>query len=192
MPSTLRIVDYAHGFTGSCHDASAFEHTSAQKYPEWFFKGDEFAFTDSAYPLTARSIPIHKEPANRIPANAKFDKVVSHLRVRSEHCIGALKGRFQCLRGLRVLIRDNEDHIRACRWITIAIILHNVVLDIEGTVSSQRFSFIHGLEQEHEDREIEDIPQNVLIENLDGQEKRNRLIAELSAYNELRRADMEI
>jgi hypothetical protein len=28
--------------------------------PTGFFDGDEFAWTDSAYPVTMRSIPVHK------------------------------------------------------------------------------------------------------------------------------------
>jgi hypothetical protein len=90
--------------TGSAHDASAFEHTAASKYPNWFFQGEEFAWGDSAYAVNDRTISIHKKPASLRPENALFDKMASRLRVRSEHCMGALKGRFQCLRGLRVNI----------------------------------------------------------------------------------------
>ena len=46
-------MDYAHGPTGSAHDAAAFEHTAAFKYPNWFFEGEEFAWTNSAYSLTS-------------------------------------------------------------------------------------------------------------------------------------------
>ena len=85
-------MDYAHGLTGSAHDASAFEHTAASKHADWFFKGNEFAWVDSAYPVSSHTIPVHKRPASLIPENALFDSAVAHLRVRSEHCMGALKG----------------------------------------------------------------------------------------------------
>ncbi|KAK0460317.1 hypothetical protein IW261DRAFT_1429065 [Armillaria novae-zelandiae] len=49
---------------GSAHDASAFMYTAAGRWPEWMFKGNEFAWTDSAYTLTARTIPVHKKPAS--------------------------------------------------------------------------------------------------------------------------------
>jgi len=130
VPSNLRIVDYSHGFTGSAHDSTAFQHTAAARYPDWFFDGQEFAWVDSAYALTIRTIPVHKEPASRLRRNAIFDKAVSRLRVRSEHCMGALKGRFQCLRGLRVKINSHEDHRKAMRWISVVIILHNLIIDI--------------------------------------------------------------
>jgi hypothetical protein len=93
-------VDYSHGFTGSAHDAVAFEHTAAAQHPNWFFEGNEFAWADSAYALNCYTIPVHKQPASLRPENAAFDHVVSHLRVCSEHCMGALKGCFQCLCGL--------------------------------------------------------------------------------------------
>ena len=49
--------------------------------------------------------------------------------------MGALKGHFQCLPGLHVSINSPNDHIHACHWITVAIILHNLIIDVEGTAS---------------------------------------------------------
>ena len=181
VPSNLRIVDYSHGFTGSAHDATAFQHTAAARFPDWLFHGQEFAWVDSAYALTPHTIPVHKEPASRIRENAIFDKVVSRLRVRSEHCMGALKGRFQCLRGLRVKINSHEDHREAMRWITTTIILHNLIIDIEGVEGTRRewedsgtseedgqgANRSHGEEDEDEDKDSL------------GVRKRNQLVAEL-------------
>jgi DDE superfamily endonuclease len=100
VASNLCIVDYSHGMTGSTHDSAAFAHTGAAKYPDCFFDGEEFAWADSTYTVNSRTIPVHKQPALIIYKNALFDGVVSHLHVQSEHCIGVLKGHFQCLCGL--------------------------------------------------------------------------------------------
>lgn len=62
--SNLRIVDYSHGFTGSAHDATAFEHTAAHKHLDWFFEGKEFAWADSAYTLNKCTIPFHCKPVS--------------------------------------------------------------------------------------------------------------------------------
>jgi len=132
VPSNLWVVGYSHGFTGSAHDSAAFQHTAATRFPDWFFNGQEFAWVDSAYALTIQTIPVHKEPASRLRQNAIFDKAMSQLRVRSEHCMGALKGRFQCLCGLRVKINSHEDHYQVMRWISVVIILHNLIIDING------------------------------------------------------------
>jgi hypothetical protein len=66
--------------------------------------------------------------------------------------MGDLKGQFQCLRGLRVDIKSNKDHVEACRWITIAIILHNMVIDVDGTAAALNFGHLHLHAQEVEDR----------------------------------------
>jgi hypothetical protein len=160
---------------------------AAHKYPEWFFEGDEFAWADSAYTLNKRTIPVHRKPASLRRENTIFDKAVAHLRVRSEHCMGALKGRFQCLRGLRVNINSNTDHIMACRWITVAIILHNLIIDVEGEVSEAAFYPLHDQEEgqeiiAHPMEEEEEEEEEELEE--EGETKRCQLIAELLAYRE--------
>jgi hypothetical protein len=120
------------GRTGSAHDAVAFKGTAAYLHPELIFKNDEFAFTDSAYSASFRVIPIHKAPANLDPRVRAFDKAVSRLRVKSEHCNGLLKGRFQSLKSLRISIDRRRDHVRAMRWISACIILHNICVDVGG------------------------------------------------------------
>jgi len=167
--------------TGSAHDATAFEHTTAAKHPDWFFEGEEFAWADSAYTVNSRTIPVHKKPASDDPANALFDKTVAHLRVRSEHCMGALKGRFQCLRGLRITINSKRDHHFACRWITIAIILHNLIIDVEGSKSAAHFARDHHQTEEFEDHGAQD----ELMDGDDDKVKRRELVAELVAFHEM-------
>jgi hypothetical protein len=191
IPSNLRIVDYSHGHTGSAHDLTAFEGTGAHRFPDHLFKGEEFAWADSAYNVTERVIPIHKRPAADIPENARFDQAVSQIRVRCEHCMGALKGRWQCLRGLRLSINSQHEHVAACRWITICIILHNLCIDVEGIcsvyihasslISSAGSSNLEFFIQQH-DRE-EDVDATV-DENSGGEisnAKRHRLVAEYAA-----------
>jgi hypothetical protein len=56
------------------------------------------------------------------------------VRIRSEHTIGYLKGRFSSLRGLRQQINSKRDHEIAINWIITCVILHNIILDIEGGI----------------------------------------------------------
>ncbi|KIK92049.1 hypothetical protein PAXRUDRAFT_148163, partial [Paxillus rubicundulus Ve08.2h10] len=83
LPSNPWIVDYAHGLTGSAHGASAFEHRAAVRHTDWCFQGDEFAWVDSAYPVTSCTIPVHKWPAALLAENTVFDTAVSDLWVLS-------------------------------------------------------------------------------------------------------------
>lgn len=182
IPVDLCIVDYSHGYTGSVHDAAAFESTAAYIHPEWLFSGQEFAWVDSAYTLDSRTIAVHKKPASLLPENMVFDSMVSHLCIRSEHCMGALKGRFQCLRGLRVNINTAEDHIEACRWMTIAIILHNLVINVEGidadTLADLRRT--HSGREEQVDSGVRAEDEGIVLGT--GEAKRTRLTAELIAF----------
>ena len=96
--------------------------------------------------------------------------------------MGALKGRFQCLRGLRVAINSPESHFKAMRWMKVAIILHNLVIDVEGEVSGAQFSALHTHVEEVEDSGELDDELDVAEGEDEGQTKRNQLIAELLAY----------
>lgn len=89
-------------------------------------------WADSAYTLTPHIIPVHKKPAADNPLNAQFDSAVAEIRICLEHCMGALKGRWQSLHGLHFAIDQKCDHDAACEWIHMCIILHNLVVDIEG------------------------------------------------------------
>jgi len=144
-----------------------------------FFDGEEFAWADSAYAVNSQMIPVHKKPASLEPMNVLFDKVVAGLRVRSEHCIGALKGRFQCLRGLRVHINSNNNHYEACKWILVAIILHNLIIDVEGSQSAEYFQNAHGPNEEEDDAGIH--RENGRIDISSNDAKRRQLVEELWA-----------
>jgi len=95
--------------------------------------------------------------------------------------MGALKGRFQCLHGLHVNITSNEDHKAACWWITIAIILHNLIIDVEGYASGVAFAPLHTRAEEREDCGDPALAFDGDLTEA-GELKRQRLIAELLAY----------
>ena len=65
-----------------------------------------------------------KRPERDEPDNEAFNKRVSMLRIRSEHAIGFLKGRFQSLRDLQVLIQDEKTHKSATYWVVACIAIH--------------------------------------------------------------------
>lgn len=53
------------------------------------------------------------------------------LRIRSEHAIGFLKGRFQCLKSLRVSINGKTSHKIATFWIIAGIAVHAFAIRCE-------------------------------------------------------------
>lgn len=54
------------------------------------------------------------------------------VRIRSEHAVGYLKGRFQSLKGLRQQIINTRAHERALVWVRTCLTLHNMVHSIES------------------------------------------------------------
>jgi hypothetical protein len=49
------------------------------------------------------------------------------VRIKSEHAVGHLKGRFQSLKGLRQQIKNETDHLRAVEWVRACIVLHTMI-----------------------------------------------------------------
>jgi hypothetical protein len=89
--------------------------------------------------------------------------------------MGALKGRWQSFKGLRHNIRKKQHHIEACRWITIGIILHNIVVELEGIAENDPFI------QEGQDDAGEQLVGGEDME--EGEAKRQRLVAEINAHH---------
>jgi hypothetical protein len=85
---------------------------------------------------------------------------------------------------LRVNINSAEDHIKACRWITIAIILHNLIIDVEGKASGQHFQLAHPASQEEVDTGINNEEENDDDDFEEGEVKRCQLTAELLVFRE--------
>jgi hypothetical protein len=53
------------------------------------------------------------------------------IRIRSEHTIGFLKGRFQSLKGLRISIKDEKTHKFATYWVAACIGVHSFAMQCE-------------------------------------------------------------
>lgn len=73
----------------------------------------------------------YKKPERDIPNNEVFNNHVSIVRIRSEHAIGFLKGRFQSLKSLRTNIKDKSSHQIATYWVAACIGLHAFAMQCE-------------------------------------------------------------
>ena len=71
-----------------------------------------------------------KQSGEEIPEeHERFNKLLSKVRMRSEHTIGILKGRFPWLRSIRMKITKNKRSLRRIlRLLDATIILHNMLL----------------------------------------------------------------
>ena len=95
--------------------------------------------------------------------------------------MGALKGHFQCLCSLHLEINSNEQHVDALCWITAAIIIHNLIIDVERATSVASFQNLHSQAAEAGDQHIL-MKQN---QNHQVKKKRQRLINELMEYHRI-------
>jgi hypothetical protein len=73
----------------------------------------------------------YKKPERDLPDNEEFNKHVSRVRIRSEHAIGFLKGRFHSLKNLRLSISDKKTHIFATYWVAACIGVHSFAMQCE-------------------------------------------------------------
>ena len=58
------------------------------------------------------------------------------VRIRSEHAIGFLKGRFHSLKNLRLAIKDADGHKLATYWIAACITVHAFAMQCEHNEQS--------------------------------------------------------
>lgn len=73
----------------------------------------------------------YKKPESLEPEKETFNNHLSILRIRSEHAIGFLKGRFHSLKHLRVNIKDEASHKIATYWISACVGIHSFAMDCE-------------------------------------------------------------
>jgi len=101
----------------------------------------DYLIGDSAYPKSETQIV----PFKRCPVLTKkektFNRHISKYRVKVEHTIGIMKGRFQSLLGLRVQVNKAAGHQKACRWVGGGAVLHNILISIDNW--NQPTDYIH-------------------------------------------------
>jgi hypothetical protein len=73
----------------------------------------------------------YKKPERDIPENEEFNNHLSMVRIRSEHAIGFLKGRFHSLKHLQLRISDERSHKFATYWIAACIGVHAFAMQCE-------------------------------------------------------------
>lgn len=140
-----RIISIHVGCPGSCADSSVFKRMQVYKDPRRHFAPGEYLLADSAYGLSKFCIPAFKAPATKKLENAAFNYCLAKSRVRNEHCIGILKGRWASLREMRQPIRRTKDMQILVDWVIACCVLHNMLAQI-GDIWEERY-----IEKENEE-----------------------------------------
>ena len=87
------------------------------------------------------TVYLYFRPERFEPDNTTHNYHVSCIQIRSEHCMGYLKGRWSSLRGLRLRIDDEDNHMFATLWIASCIHLHNFAIGHERKDNPEADSF---------------------------------------------------
>ena len=74
-------------------------------------------------------------PAKLQGRNPEYSYHVANVRVRSEHSVGYLKGRFSSLRGLRLRIDRHEHLAYATFWAIACMVVHNFAMEHERNIN---------------------------------------------------------
>ena len=119
------------GWPGSTHDNRSWRNCNLNLNQDDNFERAEFIIGDSAFNPSKRMISAYKRNAGESCLKAEnefFNTKMSSARFKSEHCIGLIKNRFPCLRGLNVRIKKPRDVKKVVQIFTACIILHNLLL----------------------------------------------------------------
>jgi hypothetical protein len=89
-------MDIYVGWPGSTHDNRVFRNSKIYLNHINFFDNKQYLLGDSAYCPSPIVIPAFKKSANqRMPVSKQyFNTKLAHIRIKAEHCIGVLKGRY--------------------------------------------------------------------------------------------------
>jgi hypothetical protein len=127
-----RITHFSSLYPGSVHDSRAFKASSIGKSEACFSNKHQYLLADSAYGITNRIISPFKKRRGTHETLSKdkkrFNRNLSHLRIKIEHTIGILKHRFRSLRKLPVRIINTHDIKWVLEWIGSCVILHNLLI----------------------------------------------------------------
>ena len=126
-----RITWVEMGWPGSVHDNRVWVNSDVYLDTDKYFDQKEYLLGDSAFSASAVMIPAFKKGHNRNLSEEQryFNNKLAKIRIKSEHCIGLLKARFQRLRGFRRVIKEKKDLDTILRHAMCACILHNLLID---------------------------------------------------------------
>jgi hypothetical protein len=95
--NNCKICSYLAGFPGLAHDNRVYQNMPQGQRPVEYFGRAYYLVGDSAFENSASVVSAFKKPAGHLlpQEHEKFNTLLGKLRVKSEHTIGMLKGRFR-------------------------------------------------------------------------------------------------
>lgn len=125
-----RILCQHTGWPGSVHDNRVWRSCKLNRCPNRYFSPKQYLLGDSAFNASDIMIPPFKVYGNQVLTGNKttFNMLLAKPRVKSEHCIGILKGRLPMLRNIPMKLGSKEDMLRIVDYVRRAVVLHNFLI----------------------------------------------------------------
>jgi len=127
----VKITLVEMGWPGSVHDNRVWLNSDVYLAKERYFSNKEYLLGDSAFSASMLMVPAFKKGLNAALSKERkyFNTKLAKVRIKSEHCIGLVKARFQCVRELRWVISSKRDLAVLLQMIMCACILQNLLID---------------------------------------------------------------
>jgi hypothetical protein len=130
-----RITYYNAGWPGATHDNRVFRNSRLFLNRQDYFRFGEYLLGDSAYSCSSIMVQSFKKfpGAAALPVNKEnFNTLLAQVRISSEHCIGILKGRFQCLKRNNIKIKESPKEVKELvDLIGSCIVIHNLLINYD-------------------------------------------------------------
>ena len=178
-----RIIYYLAGWPGSTHDNRVFKSSNLYKERHERFAALEYIIGDSAFSNSSVMVPSFKKARNEVNLSRNKELFNTHLakiRIKSEHCIGILKGRFQCLKGLNTYITGDNDVKYIVDIISACAVLHNLLITYNDQIPQEWYEEL----AEDIDNELTDIIENEETVDAIGADDGNRRNAVFHSFVE--------
>ncbi|MBW0538585.1 hypothetical protein O181_078300 [Austropuccinia psidii MF-1] len=118
------------GCTGSLHDSNVYQYMKIKQTPQEFYEKDQYILADSAYASSSWVIPAYKGVSAQNEDNHSFNYCIAKSRVRIEHAIGILKGRWFSSREMWNKMSYKHEIEYFASWVISCTILHNMLAQI--------------------------------------------------------------
>lgn len=121
-----RIFSIVQGCTGAAPDCFVQTLANWHRHPGIVFSVGQNLLGDKGKKYSAQEVGPYLRPECTSSERRNFNVQMSRLRVRSEHVIRALKGRWAILKELRLGLSQEKDSAHATTWILECCVLHNI------------------------------------------------------------------
>ena len=123
------IAKVLFGCMGVAPDTYVQSTAAWHRRPNVYFTNGQYLLGDKGMPYSRDVIGPLKEPECTCAEHRSYNYQLARLRVKSEHAIGILKGRWGGLKELRLTLATDRQISFAMTWITACIVLHNICVD---------------------------------------------------------------